>query len=167
MAYTALERIDIRRADRPGDLGWMVMTHGEVYAEQFGWNTSLEAMISLIVADYAAGHDETREAAWIAEVGGARAGCVLCVAGDDPAVARLRVLLVPPGVRGRGIGTALVDECLRFAAAAGYRRMTLWTNDVLASARRIYQAAGFTLVDETPHHSFGHDLVGQNWSRNL
>jgi GNAT superfamily N-acetyltransferase len=119
------------------------------------------------VADYAAGHDETREAAWIAEVRGARAGCVLCVAGEDPAVARLRVLLVPPGARGRGIGTALVDECLRFAAAAGYRRMTLWTNDVLASARRIYQAAGFTLVDETPHHSFGHDLVGQNWSRNL
>ncbi|MGW5201953.1 GNAT family N-acetyltransferase [Streptomyces spiralis] len=159
--------VTVRRAGRPGDLGWVVMAHGEVYDEQFGWNTDFEALVARIVADYAAGHDPAREAGWIAEVDGDRAGCVFLVAGDEPGVARLRILLVTPAARGLGVGSRLVGECLAFACEAGYRQVTLWTNDVLVSARRIYQGHGFTLVDEEPHHSFGHDLVGQNWTLDL
>ncbi len=159
-------RVTIRPLDQPGDLGWVVMAHGEVYAEQFGWDTSFEALVARIVADYAAGHDPAREAAWIAEIHGRRAGCVVCVAADET-TAKLRILLVHPAARGHGLGARLVDTCLDFARAAGYRRITLWTNDVLISARRIYQAAGFALVEQQRHHSFGHDLVGQNWARDL
>jgi GNAT superfamily N-acetyltransferase len=143
------------------------MAHGEVYDQQFGWNTDFEALVAKIVAEYATGHDPSREAAWIAEVDAERAGCVFLVADDDPATARLRILLVTPAARGLGIGARLVEQCLAFARQAGYRRVVLWTNDVLASARRIYQAAGFTLTDEKPHHSFGHDLVGQTWTLRL
>ncbi|MPY83100.1 MAG: GNAT family N-acetyltransferase [Actinophytocola sp.] len=160
-------RVVVRRADRPGDLGWVVMAHGEVYDRQFGWDTSFEALVARIVADFAVDHDPAREAGWIAEVDGERAGCVCCVAGDEPGVAKLRILLVTPAARGLGVGSRLVGECLRFARETGYRRITLWTNDVLVSARKIYQAFGFTLVDEEPHHSFGHDLVGQNWTLDL
>jgi len=142
------------------------MAHGEVYAREYGWNQDFEALVAGIVADYARDHDPRREAAWIAERDGRRVGCVFCVA-DSPEVARLRILLVDPAARGLGLGARLVDECLAFARAAGYRRITLWTNDVLASARRIYQAAGFTLESEDEHHSFGRDLVGQQWSRSL
>jgi GNAT superfamily N-acetyltransferase len=158
----------IRRLGRPGDLGWVVLAHGELYAREYGWDQTFEALVARIVAEYAADHDPDREAAWIAEVDGRRAGCVFCVA--DPAssdTARLRILLVDPAARGHGLGARLVDECLAFARAAGYRRITLWTNDVLVSARRIYQAAGFVLESEDKHHSFGHDLVGQTWSRPL
>jgi GNAT superfamily N-acetyltransferase len=157
----------VRRLDRPGDLGWVVMAHGELYATEFGWDTSFEALVARIVADYAAENDPAREAAWIAEIDGRRVGCVFCVAGEDPATAKLRILLVDPAGRGHGLGRRLVEQCLGFARNAGYRRMTLWTNDVLVSARRIYQAAGFELVEQEHHHSFGHDLVGQNWSREL
>jgi len=157
----------VRAGDRPGDLGWAVMAHGEVYDQQFGWNTDFEALVAKIVADYGTRHDPAREAAWIAEVDGERVGCVFLVAGDEPGTARLRILLVMPAARGLGVGTRLVAECLAFARRAGYRRVVLWTNDVLASARRIYQAAGFTLVDAKPHHSFGHDLVGQTWALRL
>lgn len=143
------------------------MVHGEVYDRQFGWDADFEALVARIVADYAADHDADREAAWIAEVDGARAGCVLLVADDDPGVARLRILLVTPDGRGLGLGTWLVEECVSFARDAGYRAITLWTNDVLTSARKIYQAFGFTLVEEERHHSFGHDLVGQNWRLEL
>jgi len=160
-------RVVVRRADRPGDLGWVVMAHGEVYDQQFGWDTSFEALVARIVTDFATDHDSAQEAGWIAEVDGERAGCVFCVAGDEPGVAKLRILLVTPAARGLGGGTRLVGECLRFARETGYRRITLWTNDVLVSARKIYQAFGFTLVDEEPHHSFGHDLVGQNWTLDL
>lgn len=160
-------RVVIRRADRPGDLGWVVMAHGEVYYQQFGWDADFEALVARIVADYATDHDSTREAAWIAEVDGERTGCVFLVADDEPGVAKLRILLVTPTARGLGVGTRLVEECLDFARDAGYRQVTLWTNDVLASARRIYQAFGFTLADEQPHHSFGHDLIGQNWTLDL
>ncbi|MGH3098091.1 MAG: GNAT family N-acetyltransferase [Streptosporangiales bacterium] len=159
-------RVTVRELGRPGDLGWVVQCHGEVYADQFGWDTSFEALVARIVADYAKDRDPAREVAWIAEMDGQRAGCVFCVTGGAT-TAKLRILLVHPSARGLGIGSRLVDECLRFATDAGYERVTLWTNDVLASARRIYQAAGFTLVDEEPHHSFGHDLVGQNWTRQL
>jgi GNAT superfamily N-acetyltransferase len=159
--------VDVRRADRPGDLGWVVMAHGESYAEQFGWNADFEALVATIVADYATGHDPDREAAWIAEVDGRRAGCIFLVSGDEPGVARLRILLVSPDARGLGVGSRLVEECLAFARGAGYRTVTLWTNDVLVSARRIYEAFGFALVEHEAHHSFGHDLVGQTWTLEL
>ena len=160
-------RVAVRRADQPGDLGWVVLAHGEIYARQLGWDTDFEALVARIVADYAAHHDPEREAAWIAEVDGERAGCIFLVADDEPGVAKLRILLVTPEARGLGVGTLLVETCLDFARNAGYRRVTLWTNDVLVSARRIYEAYGFVLTEEERHHSFGHDLVGQNWTLDL
>ena len=160
-------QVRVRRADSPGDLGWMVMAHGEIYAEQFGWSTEFEALVARIVADYATGHDPAKEAAWIAEVDGRRAGCILLVAGEQPGVAQLRILLVSAETRGLGAGSLLVEECLDFARAAGYDQVTLWTNDILTSARRIYEAYGFALIDEEKHHSFGHDLVGQTWTLDL
>jgi GNAT superfamily N-acetyltransferase len=157
----------VRRADRPGDLGWVVMAHGEGYDQQFGWDTDFEVLVAGIVADYGTRHDPAREAAWIAELDGRRVGCVFLVAGDRPKVAKLRLLLVMPEGRGHRLGTRLVQECLSFAREAGYEQVTLWTNDVLVAARRIYQSFGFTLTDEERHHSFGHDLVGQNWTLDL
>jgi DNA-binding MarR family transcriptional regulator/GNAT superfamily N-acetyltransferase len=154
------------RAPQPGDMGWVVQRNGAVYAEEFGWDTSYEALVARIVADYVDHRDPDAEAAWIAEVDGARAGCVFCVR-ENATTARLRLLLVEPWARGLGIGSRLVEEVLRFARRAGYSDITLWTNDVLADARRIYQRAGFTLDNESRHHSFGQDLVGQNWSRAL
>lgn len=153
--------VTIRPVGQPGDLGWVVLAHGESYAREFGWDTTFEALVARIVADYAAKHDPAREAGWIAEVDGRRAGCVFCVRGDDDTTAKLRILLVDQAARGHRLGGRLVDECVAFARAAGYRRMTLWTNDVLAAARRIYLDRGFVLVSEEPHHSFGADLVGQ------
>ncbi|MFJ5217441.1 GNAT family N-acetyltransferase [Streptomyces sp. NPDC088354] len=144
------------RGPRPGDLGWVVQRNAEVYAEEFGWNAEYETLVARIVAD---GH----ERAWIAELDGERAGCVFCVRDEDPGTARLRLLLVDPAARGHGIGRALVDACVLFARETGRRELVLWTNDVLTSARRIYQAAGFELVGQKPHHSFGKDLVGQDW----
>ncbi|MFF3934838.1 GNAT family N-acetyltransferase [Streptomyces phaeofaciens] len=168
MSEEARQRqIEVRRADRPGDLGWMVMAHGELYDRQFGWNADFETMVAKIVAEYGAKHSPATEAAWIAEVDGERAGCVMLVADDRPGVAKLRVLLVTPAARGLGMGTRLVEETLAFAREAGYRRMTLWTTDNLVSARRIYQHFGFVLVDEEPQHAFGHDVVGQTWSLDL
>ena len=113
-------RVVLRRADRPGDLGWVVMAHGEVYDQQFGWDTEFEALMARIVADYATDHDPAREAAWIAEVDGERAGCIFLVAGDEPGVAKLRILLVTPTARGLGVGSRLVVRCLAFARDAGY-----------------------------------------------
>lgn len=159
--------VTVRPLGRPGDLGWAVKAHGEIYASEFGWDTSFEALVAQIVADYAAGHDPEREAAWVAEVDGIRSGCVFCVAGEDPATARLRILLVDPAARGRGVGRRLVDEALAFARGAGYRRVVLWTNAPLTSAARIYRAAGFRLTAEEPHHSFGVDLVGQTYELDL
>ncbi len=156
----------IRPLGRPGDLGWVVMAHGEVYAREFGWNGEFEALVARIVADYAAAHDPGREAAWIAELGGRRVGCVFLVARDAD-TAQLRILLVDPAGRGRDLGRRLVGECLAFARRAGYRRMTLWTNHPLAAARRIYLEAGFSLVSEERHHSFGVDLTGQVYELDL
>lgn len=153
----------IRRLGLPGDLGWVIQAHGELYAAEHGWDPSFEALVARIVADYAADHDPAREAAWIAERHGVRVGSVFCVAADA-GTAKLRVLLVHPDARGRGVGAALVEECLRFAKAAGYRRMTLWTVAGLAAANHIYRRAGFVLVDEEPLRSFGADLVGQTWT---
>ncbi|MFG3520559.1 GNAT family N-acetyltransferase [Nocardia nova] len=154
------------RPPRPGDYGWIIQRNAVLYAAEYGWDTDYEALVAKIVADFLAGHDPESERAWIAEAGGAAAGAVFCVREDDT-TARLRLLLVEPSARGLGVGTALVEQCLRFATEAGYRDMVLWTNDVLTAARRIYQRAGFELVDSRPHHSFGADLVGQTWRRSL
>jgi GNAT superfamily N-acetyltransferase len=160
------ENVTVRRLGRPGDLGWVVMAHGEIYAREFGWDTSFEALVARIVADYAGGHDDTREAAWIAEYEDRRVGCVFCVAADEQ-TAQLRILLVDPAVRGHGTGARLVDECVQFARDAGYQRMKLWTNDPLAAARRIYLSRGFQLVETEPHRSFGTTLVGQVYELGL
>jgi DNA-binding MarR family transcriptional regulator/GNAT superfamily N-acetyltransferase len=154
------------RTPRPGDMGWVVQRNAAVYAEEFGWDSSYEALVARIVADYVDHRDPDAEAAWIAEIDGAPAGCVFCVR-ENATTARLRLLLVEPWARGLGIGVRLVEEVLRFARQVGYSHITLWTNDVLADARRIYQRAGFTLDNENRHHSFGQDLIGQNWSRAL
>lgn len=155
------------REPRPGDLGWIIERNASVYAAEFGWDGSYEALVARIVAEFAEDHDPRREAAWVAELDGRRAGCVMCVSDTAPDTARLRLLLVDPSARGHRLGDRLVKECVGFARGAGYREMVLWTNDVLAAARRIYQRAGFELVKEEPHHSFGHDLVGQDWRLTL
>ena len=156
----------IRPMGRPGDLGWVVMAHGEVYAEEFGWDTTFEALVARIVADYANQLDSSRQSAWLAEVDGRRAGCVFCVPADRD-TAQLRILLVEPWARSLGLGAGLVDECVSFARGAGYRRMKLWTNDPLVAAAGIYRSRGFVLTEQTPHHSFGVDLVGQVYERDL
>jgi len=152
----------IRDLGVPGDLGWVVMAHGEQYAAEFGLDASFEALVARIVADYAADHDPAREAAWIAERAGRRVGCVFCVRKDEE-TAQLRILLVTSEGRGLGLGRQLVDRTVAFARAAGYRRLVLWTNEPLAAARRIYLERGFRLVDEERHRSFGAELVGQNY----
>lgn len=150
----------------PGDLGWVVQRHGALYADEYGWDTDFEALVAKIVSDHRQNFTPGRENAWIAELDGARAGCIFCCQ-RDPDTAQLRILLVEPWARGHGIGSRLVDECVGFARSAGYSKMMLWTNDVLVSARRIYEAVGFELIEEEHHHSFGHDLVGQNWELQL
>jgi GNAT superfamily N-acetyltransferase len=159
-------RVAIRPADQPGDLGWMIQAHGEVYAAEYGWDSSFEALVARIVADFAAKHDAAREAGWIAEVAGQRAGCILCVAADRE-TAKLHTLLTLPAARGLGVGSGLVRTCMDFARAAGYSRMVLWTNSVLVAAIRIYLASGFRLTGEEPHRSFGVDLVGQTYEADL
>jgi GNAT superfamily N-acetyltransferase len=156
----------IRGLGQPGDLGWVVMAHGELYAAEFGWDTTFEALVVRIVADYANDHSSEREAAWIAELDGRRVGCVFCVSAGDT-TAQLRILLVDPCARGGGLGGRLVDECVKFARAVGYTRMKLWTNHPLVAARAVYLRRGFRLVDEEPHHSFGVDLVGHVYELDL
>lgn len=156
----------MRRLGRPGDLGWVVMAHGEVYAQEFGWNGEFEALVARIVADYASTPDPQRQAAWIAERNDERLGCVFVVPAD-PDTAQLRILLVHPSARGHHLGRRLVDECVEFARRAGYQRIVLWTNHPLAAARHIYLAAGFRLAGEERHHSFGVDLIGQAYELEL
>jgi DNA-binding MarR family transcriptional regulator/GNAT superfamily N-acetyltransferase len=152
----------VLRAPVPGELGWVVQRHGALYAAEYGWDESFEALVARIVADYAARADRKHEAAWIAEVDGQPAGCVFCMRKSDD-VAQLRLLLVEPQARGLGVGERLVAGCVAFARRTGYREIVLWTNDVLHAARRIYQRAGFELAGSQEHHSFGHDLVAQDW----
>jgi GNAT superfamily N-acetyltransferase len=153
-------RVVLRQVGEPGDLGWMLLAHGEIYAAEYGWDTTFEALVARIVADFAAGAGHHPQRGWIAELDGRRVGCVLCVPADED-TAQLRILLVDPSARGHGIGAMLVDECVAFARGAGYERMRLWTNDPLVAARHIYLSRGFTLVEEEPHHSYGADLTGQ------
>ena len=159
-------RAYLLRAPRPGDLGWVIQRQAAGYAAEYGWDETYEALVARIIADYVDSRDPAREAAWIAEADGQRVGSILCVRKSDT-VAQLRLLYVDPAARGLGIGSKLVEECLRFARAAGYTEIMLWTNSVLTEARRIYERAGFSLRDEEPHHSFGADLIGQTWSRPL
>jgi GNAT superfamily N-acetyltransferase len=159
--------VRIRELGEPGDLGWVVLAHGELYSAEFGWDASFEALVARIVADFAASHDPARERAWIAALDGRRVGCVFCVAADAPGTAQLRILLVHPDARGHGVGRRLVDTCTAFARDAGYARVRLWTNDVLAAARRIYLAAGFRLVARQEHRSFGVALTGEDYELDL
>jgi DNA-binding MarR family transcriptional regulator/GNAT superfamily N-acetyltransferase len=160
------ERRVVLRAPEHGDLGWVVARHGALYAREYGWDATFEGLVARIVGEFAERADAARERGWIAEVDGEPAGCIFCMRRDDE-VAQLRLLLVEPAARGLGLGTRLVDACLDFARAAGYRRITLWTNDVLVDARRIYERAGFVLDGEGRHRSFGADLVEQTWWRDL
>lgn len=153
----------VLRPHRPGDLGWMVMSQTEFYCNTFQWDGRFEAMVSEIAARFLADNDPAREACWIAEYRSARVGSVLLVDGGDD-IAKLRLLYIAPQARGLGLGKRLVERCIGFAREAGYRAITLWTNDTLAAARHIYESSGFKLVASEPHALFGRDEVGETWT---
>jgi DNA-binding MarR family transcriptional regulator len=151
----------------PGDVGWIIHRQAVLYNQEYGWDWTFEGLASRILGDFVATFDSAREDGWVAERHGAVVGSVFLMKGDEPGVAKLRLLYVEPSARGLGLGRRFVDTCIARARALGYSRLTLWTNDILTSARRIYVASGFHLTGEAPHHSFGHDLVGQTWTLDL
>jgi DNA-binding MarR family transcriptional regulator/GNAT superfamily N-acetyltransferase len=159
-------RAIILRPHQPGDMGWVTSTHGALYVAEYGWDITFEALVAKITAEFTENFDARRERCWIAELDGERAGSVFVVRKSDH-VAKLRLLIVDPRARGLKLGAKLVAECLRFAKAAGYSSMTLWTQSNLTAARSIYQRAGFELTANEPHHSFGVDLMGETWDREL
>jgi DNA-binding MarR family transcriptional regulator/GNAT superfamily N-acetyltransferase len=151
------------RAHESGDMGWITHRHGVLYTREYGWDERFEALVAQICADFINNFDPQKEYCWIAEMNGEMVGSVVLAKGDEPGVAKLRLLLVEANARGYGLGTRLVEECIRFAKRKGYKKIKLWTNSILVEARHIYQKTGFTLVASEPHHSFGHDLVGETW----
>ena len=158
----------VLRPHRVGDMGWVVYREAVGYAEQFGWDGSFENLAAKIVLEFLNNFEPARERCWIAEIDGHHVGHIFLVKHPaQPGTAKLRLLFVEPGARGLGLGDALVNECIRFARTAGYRKVVLWTQSILNAAHRIYQRAGFRLVKEEPHHSFGHDLIGQEWELEL
>jgi DNA-binding MarR family transcriptional regulator/GNAT superfamily N-acetyltransferase len=156
----------VLRPHRPGDMGWVTSANAALYAQEYGWDISYEALVGKITAEFIEKFDPTRERCWIAEMDGSQVGSVFCVAKTKD-IAKLRLLIIDPKARGRGLGKRLVEECMRFARESGYTRMTLWTQSILIAARAIYAKAGFELVAEEPHHSFGVDLIGETWERDL
>jgi GNAT superfamily N-acetyltransferase len=158
--------IRIRPGDRPGDLGWIVQAHGELYAAEHGWDATFEAHVAGSVARMGA-LDPARERLWVADLDGRRVGCVACTTGSESGAAQLRILLLHPDARGQGLGTRLVRTCVEFARGAGYRRLDLWTVDALAAARRVYLAAGFRVVREERQRRFGTEVLGQDYSLDL
>lgn len=150
------------RSHEPGDMGWVTYRHGALYAQEYGWDERFEALVAQIVADFINNFHAERERCWIAEMDGEIVGSVFVVQSSE-SVAKLRLLLVEPKARGLGLGTRLVEECIRFARRSGYQKLMLWTNSILVGARYIYQKKGFQLIAEETHHSFGHDLVGETW----
>lgn len=158
----------VLRPHRTGDMGWVVFSEARGYAEQFSWDNTFEALVASIVSEFVTHFDPSRERCWIAEVDGRNVGHIFLVKHpDDPTTAKLRLLFVEAGARGMGVGDALVTECLRFARTAGYGKVVLWTQSILTAAHKIYQRAGFRMAKEEPHHSFGHDLIGQEWELEL
>ena len=162
----ALSSPAILREPRPGDMGWVVQSHGAFYAREYGFDSSFEGLVAEIAAKFLASFDASRERCWIAEIEGTQVGSIFLVRHTDD-VAKLRLLLVEPAGRGQGLGQRLVGECVAFAKASGYRKITLWTQSILVAARKIYQDAGFKLVATEPHRSFGQSLIGETWELEL